>query len=373
MKDSLDVVLCSLLRVGLGLSQVFPYAPTEDEWQILLKMAKQQTVLGIASNALSCLQEQARPPRQLIMRLSFMAETIRGTNFRMNQEAARYTQLFAERGFRSVILKGQANARLYPDPLSRQAGDIDIWVPGGYDKVEHLLLDMGLISESKGTYRVSHHISFRNENGIEIEVHHRPAEVPFRNSEFQATLLAESEGSVLTPEGFYAPGIRFALIMQLQHLYYHCVHEGAGLRHYMDYFVLLTHSTEADREFVRGRVGRFGLGHACAAVMWVLGEVFGLPRGSMICPPDRGRGMRLYRECMAGGNFGRAKAGDAGSRGKGAGYKKRRPLGRWLGNRMHALSWLAFDPLNTVMREVQYWRDTISLIPERIRRRKVLL
>ena len=38
--------------------------------------------------------------------------------------------------------------------------------------------------------------------------------------------------------------------------------------------------------------------------------------------------MLLYRECMAGGNFGRAKAGDAGSRGKGADYKKRRPLGR---------------------------------------------
>ena len=81
MKDSLDVVLCSLLRVGLGLSQGFPYAPTEEEWQILFKMAKQQTVLGIVSNALPCLPEQARPPRQLIMRLSFMAETIRGDEF----------------------------------------------------------------------------------------------------------------------------------------------------------------------------------------------------------------------------------------------------------------------------------------------------
>ena len=42
------------------------------------------------------------------------------------------------------MLKGLANARLYPEPLSRQSGDIDIWVPCGCDKVERLLLGMGL-------------------------------------------------------------------------------------------------------------------------------------------------------------------------------------------------------------------------------------
>lgn len=364
MRDSLDVVLCSLLRVGLGLSQGFPHAPTEDEWQILLKMAKQQTVLGIVSNAQSCLPEQARPPRQMIMRLSFMAETIRGTNSRMNQEAARYTQLFAERGFRSVILKGQANARLYPDPLSRQAGDIDIWVPGGYDKVEHLLLDMGFISESNDAFKVSHHISFRNEKGVEIEVHHRPAEVLLRDAEFQRVLLAESENSVLVPEGFCSPSIRFALLMQLEHLYYHFRHEGVGLRHFMDYYVLLTHSTEADREFMRGCIGRFGLRHVCAGIMWVLGEVFALPREQMICAPDKGRGKRLYRVVIEGGNFGRGKRNARG---------KRPVLKRWLENRLRNLSWFTFDPLNTILGELQYWKDTLSLMPERIRRRKISL
>lgn len=164
------------------------------------------------------------------------AEAIRGMNRRMDEVASRYTRLFAERGFRSVVLKGQANARLYPEPLSRQSGDIDIWVPGGYDKVERLLLDMGLILEGRDLYRVSHHIGFRDASGIEIEVHHRPAEVPFRNAEFQETLLAEFENSAPVPEGFCVPSVRFALLMQLEHLYYHCVHEGVGLRHFMEEF-----------------------------------------------------------------------------------------------------------------------------------------
>lgn len=363
MKESLDVVFCNLMRVGLGLSQSFSYALTEGEWLSIFKMAKQQTVLGVVYNAIARLPLELRPPRLLTIRLSGAVESIRGMNCQMNRAAARYTQLFEERGLRSVILKGQANARLYPDTLSRQAGDIDIWIPGGYDIVERQLLDMGLISEGRDSYRVSHHIGFRDESGIEIEVHHRPAELPFRNGEFQKTLLAEFENSVFTTEGFYAPSIRFALLMQLQHLYYHCIREGVGLRHYMDYFVLLSHSSSDDRQFAWGKAKRFGLGHACAAIMWVLGEVFGLSRDLMLCSPDRCRGKRLYRECIAGGNFGR-----------GAPQKKgRHPLIRWFGKRMHVLRWLTFDPLNIILSEVQYWKNTISLIPERIKRRKAFL
>ena len=364
LKVSLDVVLSCLLRVALGVAQEFPYTLTEAEWKSLFAMAKQQTVLGIAYKAISLLRAEQRPPRVLSIRLSMLAESVRGRNCQMNQDAARYTQLFAERGVRSVILKGQANARLYPDPLARQAGDIDIWVSGGYAVVESLLINMGLIAESNDTFKVSHHISFRNENDVEIEVHHRPAEVLLRNAEFQRVLLAESENSVLVPEGFYSPSIRFALLMQLEHLYYHFRHEGVGLRHFMDYYVLLTHSTEADREFMRGCIGRFGLRHACAGIMWVLGEVFALPRERMICAPDEERGRLLYRIVMEGGNFGRGKRKISG---------KRPVFKRWLDNRLHALSWFTFDPLNTILGELQYWKATLSLMPERIRRRKISL
>ena len=147
MKESLDIVFCKLLRVGLGLSQEFTYKLDESEWRSLLIMAKQQAMQGIIYNSFLRLPMDSRPPRVLTMRLAMTVEIIRGQNLLMNQEAARYTQLFAERGVQCVILKGPANARLYPDPLSRQAGDIDIWVPGGYEKVIHLVMDMGLISK----------------------------------------------------------------------------------------------------------------------------------------------------------------------------------------------------------------------------------
>lgn len=364
LKESFDMIFCELLRVALGLSRKFSYVLKESEWKSLLLIAKQQSVLGIIYKAISLLPAEQRPPRVLSIRLSMLAESIRGRNYQMNQEAARYTHLFAEQGFRSVILKGQANARLYSDPLSRQAGDIDIWIPDGFDKVKLLLLNMKFTSKLQNVNKLCHHIAFRNENGIEVEVHHRPIDVSFRNIDFQKVLLAEFENSTLTPEGFYAPSIRFSLLMQLVHLYKHCRSEGVGLRHYMDYFVLLTHSTEFDREYVWANVKRFKLTKACAAIMWVLGEVFVLKTELMLCPPDKKRGKRLYKQAFEGGNFGRHAPGAK---------EKRTPLKRWLNERMNALRWFGFDPLNTILSEIHYWKIAFSLLPKRIKQRKVFL
>ena len=130
----------------------------------------------------------------------------------------------------------------------------------------------------------------------------------------------------------------------------------------MDYFILLMHSTEDDRAFARQQVRRFHLGHACAAIMYVLEKVFALPRGLMVCPPDARRGTRLYRLTMAGGNFGRYDPDRV---------DRRFVFRRWFSDRVRALSWLSFDPVDAILRECRYWRNTILLMPERLRRKKI--
>lgn len=364
MTKSLDIVFCELLRVGLGLPQEFPYKFSETEWKTFFLMAKQQTVQGIIFNSLSRLPTDSRPPRTLTMRLSMTVETIRGQNLLMNQEAARYTQLFSNRKVQSVILKGQANARLYPDPLLRQSGDIDIWIPGDFNSDADLLLDMGLISKINSNEKRIHHIGFWSDNNIEIEIHHRLAHgIFFRNRAFQKLLLTEINNVTFTPEGFYSPSIRFALLMQLSHLQQH-IFGGLGLRLYMDYYMLLTHSTKADREYVWRYVKKFALGHVCAAVMGLLEIVFGLSRELMICPPDNKRGMRLYKIAFVGGNFGKYAPKK---------QKKEFVLTDWLHRRIQSLQWFDFDLFNTILKELIYWKTTISLMPERIRRRKINL
>ena len=294
------------------------------------------------------------------------AEAIRGKNRLFYQKSARYTQLFAERGFRSAILKGQANARLYPDPFSRQPGDIDIYVPGGFDKVLELLHSLGIQNLEHVTPNY-HDIEFVDEKGVLVEVHHKPTSATYAvrlnktYDEILKVLEPELENLTLTPEGFYSPSIRFALLMQLVHLYKHALLSGVSLRQYMDYYMLLAHSTEADRQYTWEFAKKIGMRQGCAAIMGVLGRVFKLPQDKMLCKPSKFFSRILYRATFAEGDFGAKKT------------YKRNVFKRWIGDRFNNLRIFPIAPQYYIYKEFKYWINTISLIPERIRRRKIAL
>ena len=115
----------ALLRTAMT-GEPFEPVLSAQEWSELFKIAGQQSVMGVCYTAFSHLSKDQMPPMELLVKWMAEAETIRGLNELLNQEAARLTQLFSEQGRKTAILKGQANARLYPDKLSRQVGDIDI-------------------------------------------------------------------------------------------------------------------------------------------------------------------------------------------------------------------------------------------------------
>lgn len=362
---SLDSIFCKLLQLALGQARDFSFSLNEKEWRSLLYMAMEQAMLGVTYQGILKLPKEVQPPRAVAIQWSAAAETIRGSNQLMNQEAARYTKLFEERGVRGVILKGQANARLYPDPFSRQTGDIDLWLPGGFDKLVQLLNNLNFITNQTILNRNSHQIAFHNKNDIDVEIHHKFAvDVPYRSKEFHELLITEIKSFEMTPEGFYVPSIRFALLMQLSHLKQHIYEGGVGLRHFTDYFILLTHSSIADREYIKPYITRFGLERVGGAVMWVLEKVFNLSKEYMLCTPDIRRGRYLYSLTMVGGNFGR----HAPQRKKETSVFK-----RWLNDRLYALRWMRYDPIDALSSEIRYWKDTLSLIPERIRHRKIAL
>ena len=366
MNQTVNGMFCELLRVALGLSQVFPYIPTDKEWQALYTMAHRQTLLGVVYNAIARLPKESQPPRLLMLLWARDAEAIRGKNRLFYQESARYTQLFAERGFRSAILKGQANARLYPDPFSRQPGDIDIYVPGGFDKVLELLHSLGIQNLEHVTPNY-HDIEFVDEKGVLVEVHHKPTSATYAvrlnktYDEILKVLEPELENLTLTPEGFYSPSIRFALLMQLVHLYKHALLSGVSLRQYMDYYMLLTHSTEADRQYTWEFAKKIGMRQGCAAIMGVLGRVFKLPQDKMLCKPSKFFSRILYRATFAEGDFGAKRT------------YKRNVLKRWISDRFNNLRIFPIAPQYYIYKESKYWINTISLIPERIRRRKIAL
>ena len=362
----------ALLRTAMT-GEPFEPVPSAQEWSELFKIAGQQSVMGVCYTAFSHLSKDQMPPMELLVKWMAEAETIRGLNELLNQESARLTQLFSEQGRKTAILKGQTNARLYPDKLSRQVGDIDIWVEGGKKGVVALLMELGLVTELGSTSvdgkptASYHHVHLRpTKDHIIVEVHFRPSSGnfnPFTNRRLQRWLEQEIASSCQpVDEGFNVPSVRFALMMQLSHVQRHFLVGGIGLRHVCDYYWLLKNSTEEDRREVASHLSSFGLRFTASALMWVLHEVLHLDEDLMLCPPDSYRGEWMLREIMAGGNFGHH-----------AGREKHGTLRRVMEGRLRHLKLMRFDFWEEFWVEVNFCKAVITTLPTRIRYRTLSL
>ena len=299
----------SLLRYALGAASSFDACPTEAEWRYIYEQGVKQSVIALLFTGVNRLRGEQEPPLELTMKWATEAEDVRALNALLNSESKRLTDLFEVEGYHTAILKGQANARLYPDPMSRQPGDIDIFVDGGLERVAALLTRLGLIEE--GEKPIGHHWHLpEGFSEVIVEVHHRP--LPRTDSDTRHTdrIMAYLQGEFETattfcPEGFRVPSIAYALVMQLSHLRRHAITGGGiGLRQVVDYYVLLNHATDAELQQLRIQVKHFGMKQFAAALMWMLQQTLHLPANKMIAKPNRYRGQWLLSFIMEGGNFG---------------------------------------------------------------------
>lgn len=356
-------ILFELLRKALcPPDSLLPFSKkmSDKEWDCLHEDALKQSLAGILYDAVRNLPQNLRPSIDFVFQWASEAETIKGQNIRLNSEASRLTQLFAERGYKAVVLKGPANARLYPNPYARQVGDIDLWVDCGRANVLDLLESMGFKTEGYDLF-IDHHVHFFD-NEIFVEVHYRVSSGNynyFKNAHMQRYLESEVLRSEVVPEGFCVPSIKFALVMQLSHIQRHFLECGIGFKQIIDYYILLQQSTELERHEVAANLKKFGMYHCAGALMWVLHFILGLEKSKMLCTPDTKRGKRMLAEIVKGGNFGNSYA-----------VVENNFMQAWMNKKKRVLRLFSFDPLEMIWHEICYWKSFIKSISLRIRLRR---
>ena len=368
MKKLHQEQLFQLLRQSMGLEEQKDFAATAEDWQWLHEEANRQSLTGVIYGAVAQLPASQQPTMELLIQWICEADVINGKNELLNQESARLTKLFGEAGRRTAILKGQANARLYPDKFLREPGDIDIWVEGGRDSVLALLQTdtFASLTGNKKLKPENHEVLLHsNENKVSIEVHFRPSSGnfnPFTNRRLQQWLNAEIMNTEVVEEGFNVPSMKFNLMMQLAHIQRHFFELGIGLRQICDYFMLLRNSSEEDRRLVAAHLKGFGLRETARALMWVLGEMLQLDRALMLCEPDSYRGEWMLRVIMEGGNFGQ--------------NAQQLHQGNWrrvFAVKLHHLQLMQFNFWEAFWLEANYWKYYVQTLSERIRRRSFSL
>jgi len=278
------------------------------DWEGLYDFSVKQAITGVVFSGIEQLGKEAGIPKKLLIRWYVESEQIRRRNSLLDQVAVEVYQKFVEDGFRSCILKGQGNARMYKDPGLRTPGDIDIWIEGSRKEI----LEYVRKSSPKAHFQY-HHVDYPPVRGVKIEVHFIPSffNNPIRNKRMQRFFKQHADEQFnhfckLSGEGLVSvPTDSFNCVYQLAHIMRHLLDEGIGLRQLLDYYYLLNNGmTEEDRLHAVESIQRLGMEKFAAAVMYVLQRLFGLEENLMLVFPDDRLGRVVLDEILHTGNFG---------------------------------------------------------------------
>ena len=288
-------------------------------WQQLYTFASKQSLLGFCFYGIERLgkeysEELKRKPieRELLMIWMGAAQQIRRQNMKVNVVASKLYSMLREDRLRCCILKGQGNALMYPNPYSRNPGDIDVWVNANREQITEY---------AKKHFEIGDDIRFHHLetslDGVPVELHFFPCSMnnPLYHARLQKWFKRNADlqcsNMVSLPDGIgeiAIPTTAFNVVYQLMHLYHHFFDEGIGMRQIIDYYFVLVKSEERrvkNLTALQQELKYLGLWKFAGAVMYVLHEALGLSEEKMIVPMDEKRGKLLLSEIMDGGNFGK--------------------------------------------------------------------
>ena len=293
-------------------------------WQRLYGFASKQALLGLCFQGIERLgkeypEELKQNPidRNLLMTWMGAAQQIRRQNMKVNGVASKLYSMLREDGLRCCILKGQGNALMYPNPYSRNPGDVDVWIDASRERIMEYAQKKFELGDDIRLQHIETSL-----DGVPVELHFFPCSMNnlFYHARLQKWFKRNADlqcsNVVSLPDGIgeiAIPTTAFNVVYQLTHLYHHFFDEGIGMRQIVDYYfvvisdelLVINDELLVIRDTLHRELKYLGLWKFAGAVMYVLHEVLGLSEEKMICPMDEKRGKLLLAEILNGGNFGR--------------------------------------------------------------------
>ncbi len=299
-----EQLFIELIQVYLGNRKSLSRNPSDEEWNAIFIITQKQAVAGVAFDALETLSQNGQKiPTTLLYEWIGIAEQIKQQNLVANIRCKNISEMFAEAGFATCILKGQGNAQMYSNPLARTSGDIDLWVYGERKEITKFVKD-----RCPEAFEQYHHIDFPIFEDVPVEVHYTPGKLLSQkyNHRFQRYCRDHSlqDEALVAYDGFFSPSVEFNAVYQIAHIFIHFFIEGIGLRHFVDYYYVLTNKYLTNRKDVIETIRFLGLEKFARGVMWIEREMLGINEDCLLFEPLEKTGKLILQEMMVGGNFG---------------------------------------------------------------------
>jgi len=290
---------------------------TASEWNDLFDLAKEQCVAEVVLDGVNRLGAEVRPPQPLVLKWLSRMMMMEKRNLQLNLVVEKLFGKLHRMNLTPVLMKGQALAQNYPNPLHRTCGDIDVYFKHRLDcdkAVEWAKSIAGKGVEGNDSPWERKHFAFFV-NGTEIELHYQMCR--FENKQLQRRLqeiideefgrspaclvkIGEAEIETVPPT--------LAVLHQLMHITRHLLEAGVGLRQICDLALYVDkHLWEIDTERLSGYLHELQLEKVTEALGSLMVNCMGLDSSKWALGLNDQYLNFLIREIFDGGNFGKRR------------------------------------------------------------------
>lgn len=299
----------------------------EIDWEGVMQIARFHSNNVLLADLASRMEDNRKPSPEMLATMQSLLRNNLLRHMRLKQILVPAVKLLREHGIEPVVLKGFGLALLYPNPVLRQIGDIDLFVgladfheactllrtlPGGYNWGEEI--DVGR----------HYNIEF---GSYPMEVHRVSADVEDTKLQpLYATI--EQEGLLDQPqsvsyEGFQIsiPSKEFAVFFTFYHAWQHYLETGVGWRQLSDVAMTLhAYHGQLDLDKLRQWLNSMRIMKPWQTFGYLIVDCLGLPEAEMpfYDASCRRKASKLYRQIMKEGNFKRTNS-----------FKRRKPKRRF--------------------------------------------
>lgn len=303
--------LLTLVRMALWGGEESLPADLPD-WQEVLALAKKQTLLGLVAEAVPMLPEGLQPDPQTKLQLHTAAMRIMSSHALLNRKVADIKTRMDSYDIHTVLFKGQGVALNYPNPQSRQCGDIDLYV-GEKNFARALELLNPETTKKASEYRFVKHFNIE-EDGVEIEIHRIAEILPGfgHDRRFQRWTVDKLCGPAVRKVEIGGatvnlPPAEFDVLYIMNHAWHHFMTGGIGLRQLCDWSIQLhRYGRSVDVDALSNNLRSFGLIRAWKILSCVAVGYLGLPEDE--CPlydaSYAGKAAKVLDVIWMEGNFG---------------------------------------------------------------------
>ena len=302
--------LLALLQAGLWEKPVdASLFQGEVDWNAIVKLAREQTIMGVVYDGLITLPKELRPERTILLQWTNALLQVENNNQLMNDELWKLFANYEVNGISPILMKGQGLAQNYPNPLHRQCGDIDVYVgKDNFEKANKLLVALG-----GNIINVSSRRALCKWNVLTVENHCRITEFGslkanrFLRKEMKQVCNSNRKVKIGEYDIRLLP-LELDVMFVLVHLLLHFIYEGIGLRQICDWACML-HRYRDDID--KKELERLLHGVACLGGAKIVGAMMvkyhAFPKNELpfqISSEDYKNSKWVLEGILDGGNFG---------------------------------------------------------------------